>query len=344
MYYIIEDYIDPYYNLATEEHLFRNSDKEIIRLWRNNNTIVVGRNQNTLSEINYEYVIQNNINVVRRLTGGGAVYHDLGNLNYTFIEQYRDGMNSDQMFRKFTAPIIEALNSIGVNAKLEGRNDLLIDGKKFSGNAIAIYNGRVLQHGTLLFESSINRIGDALRNRPEKFSDKAVKSNKSRVTNIKEHILKNLGNNKYPQLANLKEEEINVLWFKNFLKEWFKKSFDNFKEYNLLPSDSAEIERLYNDKYSTREWNFGSSPKYTFNNSAKFPGGIVELYLTVTNGIISELNIFGDYFFTSPTEEFIRQIIGTPHTYKALEKKISTIDIGAYFYKIEKEEILNLFF
>jgi len=222
---------DPYWNLAAEEYLLKEFKQPVFRLWRNDNAIIVGCNQNTLAEIDAQFVKEHNIKVVRRLTGGGAVFHDLGNLNYTFIEprryatdecsasersddtrnelkkrcdenqsesenEKRNGNcttrfeNPAEMFKRFTSPIIKALNNIGVPAYLQGRNDLLIDGRKFSGNAVCIWHNRVLQHGTLLFASNVADLSGALKARPEKFIGKSVASNSQRVTNISEHLNK----------------------------------------------------------------------------------------------------------------------------------------------------------
>ncbi len=345
MLYISDNCIDPYFNLAEEEYLLKSFKEPIFRLWQNHNAIIVGKNQNTISEIDCNYVKENNIAVVRRLSGGGAVYHDVGNLNYTFIENLQTQEESSAMFARFTAPIIDALNSLGVRAYLEGRNDLLIDGRKFSGNAVAISQGRVLQHGTLLFESNISALAAALKTNPQKFADKAVKSNVSRVTNIKEHLNKErIAENKATNGKMIEEEDINVLWFKNYLGDWVCAHNKDIVQYTLTEDDIKAIKKLAEEKYSTQEWNYGISPKYTFSNNGRFAGGRVEVYFTVNKGVIENLKICGDYFFTLPTEEFCGAIIGTPHTRKALEQKISTLNTGAYFNNICADEIINLFF
>ena len=231
MIYISDNYTDPYFNLAEEEYLFYHFKEPIFRLWQNDNAIIVGKNQNTLSEINYDYVKENNIKVVRRLTGGGAVYHDLGNLNYTFIEHYSKKESVEDMFERFTRPIIDALNSLGVKAYLEGRNDLMIDGKKFSGNAVAIEKGRILQHGTLLFESNFDILSNALLSKPEKFQDKAVKSNIKRVTNIREHL-------------NQSKDTRDIGWFKDFLGNWVCTHIEGIKQYTLTEEDVKNIEKI----------------------------------------------------------------------------------------------------
>ena len=345
MLYITDNNTDPYWNLAAEEYLLKNFTQPIFRLWRNSSSIIIGQYQNAVAEIDMDYVKSNDIKVVRRLTGGGAVFHDLGNLNFTFIEPHTKSEEANAMFRRFTAPILEALNKLGVKAYLEGRNDLLIDGRKFSGNAMCISNGRVLQHGTLLFSASMNNLGAALKSRPEKFIGKAVQSNVSRVTNISEHL---------PQPMSIEE-------FQQYLGEYIcanynigincdlSKKNDEYSDreivlYSYTPADLEAIEKLKNEKYATARWNFGHSPAYSSNIVKKFPGGLLEFNFTVKKGTIEELEIFGDYFFTSPTEEFANYMKGTAHTHEAISKKIATIDTASYFNGISKNELLEMFF
>jgi lipoate-protein ligase A len=187
-YIVVNNNVEPYFNLALEEYLLKEFDNNCFMLWRNEPCIVVGRNQNTITEINSEYVKKHRIKVVRRLSGGGAVFHDLGNLNFTFI--IKDAQNSFYNFHKFTAPIIEALDTLGVKAELSGRNDLTITntGQKFSGNAQYRYKGKLLHHGTILFNATINDMTASLKVNPGKLDSKGVKSVSSRVTNIQNHL------------------------------------------------------------------------------------------------------------------------------------------------------------
>ena len=183
---IKDSHTDPYFNIAADEYALKYLEDDCFMLWRNEPSIIVGKHQNTLAEINVDYVMKNNIKVVRRISGGGAVFHDLGNLNFTFVKNAGEDAQGD--FRKFTQPILDVLQSMGINAKFEGRNDLTIDGKKFSGNAESIWKNRVLHHGTLLFSAVMTDLSAALKVNPLKFQDKAVKSVRSRVTNISEHL------------------------------------------------------------------------------------------------------------------------------------------------------------
>lgn len=333
MLYINDTCTDPYWNLAAEEYLLKSIDEPVFRLWRNSNSIIIGHYQNALAEINTTYVKENGIKVVRRLTGGGAVFHDLGNLNFTFIEERKPGEDTSAMFRRFTAPIIEALNSIGIRAYIEGRNDLLIDGKKFSGNAICIHKNRILQHGTLLFEASMDKLGAALKSRPEKFIGKAVQSNRSRVTNIKEHLPDD-------NLYGISD----ISSFEAYLGNFICSRYPHIQKYAFKEEEKSAIEELCREKYSQENWNFGTSPSYSFTRTAKFPGGLVEIFMNVEKGKISDLKIMGDYFFTLPTEEFCRKMIGIPHTIGAISATLQKINITSYFNNISSKELMEMFF
>ena len=336
MLYISHPCTDPYWNLAAEEYLLKEFQQPIFRLWRNQNAIIVGRYQNTLAEVDINYVKENSIKVVRRLTGGGAVFHDLGNLNFTFIEARIPGEDASAMFRRFTQPIIEVLNNIGIKAYLEGRNDLLIDGRKFSGNAVCIHNNRILQHGTLLFNASMGNLAAALKSRPEKFIGKAVQSNRSRVTNISEHLPDEFPADVTPIT------DIASFW--SYLEQNICSRHPEIKPYTLTEADIKAIDTLCQEKYSQESWNFGSSPAYSFSKTAKLTGGIVELFMNVSKGTITELKIMGDYFFTLPTEEFCQKLIGTPHTIEAISNVLEGIPTASYFNNISVEELVGMFF
>ena len=329
MYFVIDKLTDPQWNLAAEEYLFKHLNEPVFRLWQNENAVIVGHHQNALAEINIDYVSQNGIKVVRRLTGGGAVFHDLGNVNFTFIDNRIDNEDTSSMFARFTKPIIEALEGLGVKAYLEGRNDLLIDGRKFSGNAVAVYKNRVLQHGTLLFASSMADLSQALASRPEKFTGKSVQSNRSRVTNISEH------------LAQPMSVESFIDYMDNFIRNNRAK---DYKLYSYSSKDLFEISKLKAEKYSKEWWNFGQSPKYQFSKVEKFNGGLLEVYLNVEKGVISEIKIFGDYFFTKETAEIENLLVGTMHNYESVKSALLDIEISDYFSNISKEEFISILF
>ena len=337
MLYINDSCTDPHWTLAAEEYLLKNFTQPVFRLWRNESSIIIGHYQNAYAEMDMDYVRRNNIKVVRRLTGGGAVFHDLGNLNFTFVEARKSGEDASAMFRRFTAPILEALNNIGVKAYLEGRNDLLIEGKKFSGNAVCIHRKRTLQHGTILYSASMNTLGAALKSRPEKFIGKAVQSNRSRVTNICEHLLPD----RFPKGVQIND----IQGFRAYLEEFICSRYPDIRPYSYTEEDMSAIGKLLEEKYSKDEWNIGSSPSYSFQKVAKLPGGLVEFYMSVSKGVIEKLEIRGDYFFTLPTEEFCSRISGCTHTPDAVAERLAGIgDIGAYFNNISAQELLGLFF
>lgn len=326
----IDKTTDPYLNLATEEYLLEKFDEPVFRLWRNAPSVIVGRHQNTSAEINSDFIRENRIPVVRRLSGGGAVFHDLGNVNYTFIDRKAEGEDTSAMFARFTAPIIESLRRIGVEAALHGRNDLVIDGRKFSGNAIAVHRGRVLQHGTLLFSSSISNLSGALNTRPEKFIGKGVKSNVARVTNISEHLPSGLRKSLSPE------------GFIDFLYGSIKGIVNDLHHGTLTEEDIAKIEKLAAEKYRTDEWNYGESPRYSYSGIEKLPCGLIEVYLNVEKGIIKECSIKGDYFSTSPTEELEWALTGLPHRYKELSQELKKIPLNEYISGIDSESFLKI--
>jgi len=239
--------LEPYFNQAAEEYFLKNTKDDVFMLWRNNNAIIVGKHQNTLAEINVNHVEHRGIKVVRRLTGGGAVFHDLGNINYTFIMGYgQEGAKVD--FKKYNQPIIDVLSGLGVNAHFSGRNDILIGDQKFSGNAELIYHQkqRVLHHGTLLYASEIQDISDALNVNPLKFEGKSRKSVRSRVTNISSHL----------------KEDITLEQFRQQVMNHITDIYPDAIPYQLTAKDTAAIQKLADEKYSSWSWNYGHSPKY----------------------------------------------------------------------------------
>ncbi|HIZ86014.1 MAG TPA: lipoate--protein ligase [Candidatus Coprenecus stercoravium] len=323
----IDTATDPFWNLAAEEYLLTKVDRPVFRLWRNAPSVIVGRYQNALAEINSDYVRTHGIPVVRRLTGGGAVFHDLGNVNYTFIDRKVPGEDTAAMFRRFTAPVIDALRGLGVDASLQGRNDLVIDGRKFSGNAVCVHGDRVLQHGTLLFSASVADLSGALNTRPEKFIGKSVQSNRSRVTNISDHL-------PIPML---------VTEFISYMQARMAGSTGT-EVRSYTTEEKAEIDSLRQSKYSTWQWNFGSSPRYGLNQIRKFQSGLIEISADVCGGIIRTCSIRGDYFFTRPTEEVEQALAGVPHTHTAVLSALSALPLSDYFGPISADELTSLFF
>ena len=318
---------DAYVNIASEEFLMKNySNQDIFLLYVNAPSIIVGKFQNTLAEINLDYVKENNIKVVRRMSGGGAVYHDLGNLNFSFHVPHKDQDFMD--FSQFTKPVVDMLNEMGVDAELVGRNDLLVDGKKFSGNAKLSRHGKIVQHGTILIKSEMEILASALKVNPLKFVDKATKSTRSRVTNLIHYLPKGT------------TTEI----FKKLLIEFILKENENAKIHSFTDDEMKEINKLVEEKYSTWDWNFGFSPNYNFQRAIKVPAGFIEAHIEVERGgNMKKVKIFGDFFASKPIEEFEDYLIGQNHDIDFLEEYLSKIDLTPYFGKVSVEEILPLF-
>ncbi|MCC5916735.1 MAG: lipoate--protein ligase [Cryomorphaceae bacterium] len=318
---------DPYFNIATDEFIFKHIDEDVFMLWQNDNAIIVGKHQNALAEINVEYVKKKGIHVVRRLSGGGAVYHDMGNLNFSFTHT---GTDSSKMvdFRKYTQPIIDVLQSLGVEATFEGRNDLMIKGKKFSGNAEHVIGKKVLHHGTLLFSSEMRDISGALKINPLKYKDRAIKSVPKRVTNIVDHL----------------GTPITLENFREKIMEHVLSRFENAKMYSFTENDLQRIQKIRDEKYATWDWNFGYSPKYDFSQGVRTKGGTIEVHLNADRGIITAVKILGDYFHLRPVEDFESQLVGCPHEENALREKLRKIEPEKYFKDIGVDDLLTTFF
>lgn len=323
MFYLESPSRDPYFNLALEEYVFERMDKSksYFMLWQNDNTIVVGKYQNTAEEIDQAYVDAHGIRVARRLSGGGAVYHDKGNLNFTFIVDQADapGLN----FKIFVEPVIRALARFGVHAAFTGRNDLTIDGMKFSGNAQYARRGRLLHHGCIMLDSNLTSVADALRVKEAKFDSKAVKSVRSRVTTINAHA---------PAPISMED-------FKGALKECAMASGE-LEPCTLTEEDLAAIRKLRDEKYATWAWNYGCSPAYDMRREMKFPAGLVTAHLSAEGGKIKAVRFYGD-FFGGELGELEGAMVGLPldgHLTEALE----ALRVGDYMSGITAEELSRL--
>ena len=282
MYFIDNKGItDPRINLAIEEYALNTMDVEkdsFLLFYINQPSIIIGRNQNTIEEINTDFVEKNGIIPVRRLSGGGAVYHDLGNLNFSFLT--KDDGESFRNFKKFTQPVVDALGKMGVNAELSGRNDILAEGKKISGNAQFSTRGRMFSHGTLMFDTEIDAVVSALKVSKDKIESKGIKSIRSRVTNISE----------------LLKDPMTIEQFRSEILTSIFGGEENIQYWELTEKDWENIHKLSEERYQQWDWNYGKSPKFNMKHSHRFPTGSVDVRLEVNKGIIEEVKIYGDFF------------------------------------------------
>ncbi|MGG1676640.1 lipoate--protein ligase [Neobacillus sp. NRS-1170] len=319
---------DPRINLAIEEYALKNLDinETYLLFYINEPSIIIGKNQNTIEEINTEYVEGNGIHVVRRLSGGGAVYHDLGNLNFSFIT--KDDGESFHNFRKFTEPVIKALQKLGVNAELSGRNDIEVQGRKISGNAQFSTKGRMFSHGTLLFDSEMDHVVSALKVKKDKIESKGIKSVRSRVANISEYLT----------------EKITIEEFRSLILKYIFEGKGEISEYVLTVEDWEKIHQLSRERYQNWEWNYGKSPKFNLQHSHRFPVGSIDVRLEVNKGTIENCKIYGDFFGVGDVSELENKLKGVRYEKGEIDKVLIDIDTTYYFGKISKDEFINLIY
>lgn len=313
------------FNMAAEEYMMKHFNDDIFMLWRAKRSVLIGKNQNSLAEINYDYVKNHNIDVVRRLSGGGTVFCDLGNTNFAFIVSDQESFSD---FRKFTKPILEVLQNLNVNAEFSGRNDLTIDGMKFSGNAQYKHHDRLLHHGTLLFSSDLGDLTKAINPPKIKYESKGISSVKSRVTNISAHL----------------DEDIDIIEFRRLINEHIHNTVPEAEFYEFTDDDIRNIKKIEEERFLTWDWNYGQSPKYQAYQSNKFPGGIVEVFYETKKGIFSGIKFYGDFFSRYDVKDVEEALNGTLHTEDSIMEVISSFNLDDYFKNITAEQIKSLFF
>ena len=322
---------DPRTNIALETYLVENrlTDQPLLLFYINEPSIIIGRNQNTVEEVNQHYVEEHGIHVVRRMSGGGAVYHDLGNFSYCFIQE-EHGPARD--FSVFTRPVIEALHQMGVaGAKLEGRNDLLIDGKKFSGNAMYIRNGRMTAHGTILYDADLDAVTAALKPRADKIESKGIKSVRSRVTNIRPYVA-----DAYQHL-NTREFRDHLL-----LRIFGVNSRADVPEYTLSADDWAQVAAIRAERFANWDWNYGRSPAFTSERYHKYPQGAVDFRFNVEQGgNIKEIKIYGDFFGVGDIADVEQRLTGIPYRRDAIAAAFADIDTALYFGGIAAKDLID---
>ncbi len=320
------DTTDAAWNLAAEQTVFDCLPRaySYFMLWQNRSAVIIGKYQNALAEIDRSFVEENGIQVVRRLSGGGAVYHDLGNLNFTFVTDAGDAETLD--LRAFCRPVLRTLEKMGVHAELNGRNDMTIAGKKFSGNSQYLRGGRIMHHGTILFDSKLDTVERALRVDPDKIRAKGTASVRSRVTNVRPYL----------------REDVTLAEFRALLKE-------NILNENpggpraFTDAELAHIETLRRERYASWEWNFGASPPCTLLKKRRFEGcGTVEARLDVEHGVIRELHFLGDFFSAEGPEPLAALLTGKKPERAELAAATADVDVSRFIHGLSRDMLLAL--
>jgi len=320
---------DPRINLAIEEFVLRNMDIEkddFLLFYINQPSIIIGKNQNTIEEINTDYVEDNGIIVVRRLSGGGAVYHDLNNLNFSFLT--KDDGNSFHNYKKFTQPVVDALKKLGVDAELSGRNDILAEGKKVSGNAQYSTRGRMFSHGTLLFKTDVDAVASSLKVKKDKIESKGIKSVRSRVGNISDFL----------------KEPMTIEEFRMEILNSIFGGEEHIQYYELTEEDWKKIHEISESRYQQWEWNYGKSPRFNIQKTHRFPSGGIDIRLEVNKGIIEEIKIFGDFFGVGDVADIEKLLVGVKYDRPSIAKALEAIDTTHYFGAVTKEDFLKLIY
>ena len=315
---------DPFFNQAFEDYVFRTfREDEVLLLWRNRPAVVVGCYQNICREVHVRALLEQNIPVVRRMSGGGTVYHDLGNLNYSFITDEEAG---SLRLERFTAPVVDALASLGLQAEASGRNDILVEGRKVSGTAQRVYKTRILHHGTLLFDSDPDMVAGALNVDPEKFRSKGRKSVRSRIGNIRSFL----------------KQDMTLQDFWAHLRVSLGKT--DVAPEQLTAEELAQVQRLKEEKYDTWEWTYGRSPRYNYTGKRRWPGGNLEVYAEIHEGKAEQIRFYGDFMAAASMDAVTAALTGCQFRPEAFGKVLDGFDLPVYFGGITKDEILQTIF
>lgn len=312
---------DPYLNLAIEEYLFLHTDEPVFMLWQNAPSVIIGKYQNAFAEVRCAFAEQQGIRIARRITGGGAVYHDLGNVNYSFISPNEESRSLDFAF--FASPILDFLASYGIDAHLSGRNDLEVDGKKISGNAQHKFGGRLLHHGTLLFDTDLNALETFLTPHREKLETRAIRSVGSRVTNLKEFF----------------STDITTEQFISLLSKFVE---TRYGAKIIQPPVSSEIDAL-NARNASREWIYPEGKllsHYLDTRSRRYPFGSVEILLTMRNDTIEKIAVTGDFFGVRPIEE-LEEVLCKARI-SELQSHLASYNVSDYIFGMTEKDLLDL--
>lgn len=314
---------DPYFNLAAEEYYFKNSSDDMLFLYVNTPAIVIGKHQNAMAEINYNFVKENQVKVVRRISGGGAVYHDLGNLNFSFHKAVDDP--SKISFKTFNKPIVEVLNSMNIPAEISNRNDIKVNGFKVSGHAEHVFRKRILSHGTLLFNSKKEDLSKALKSKENQFVGKAIKSVRSKIANITDFL----------------KDEVSLTNFTQKIISFFETQMDAVVV-TIQPDEQEQIANLVAEKYQTWKWNFGYSPKFTYSNEIEIDLNILNCELEVIKGTITKVKLAGTWKDEKTLNIIANELSGLHHNEKSIANALQNSAIALAHDQIQK--IITLFF
>ena len=314
---------DAAFNLALEELIASRIDEDIFMLWRNRSAVIVGRNQNTAAEVDSSYAKEKQIQIVRRMTGGGAVYHDLGNINYTICASGRQ--LEDTAFSRNAACVVDALHGMGVAAEFSGRNDIIVDGKKISGSAKTVLSSRTLFHGTLLFDTDLSVLTRVLTPDPDKIRAKGIKSVRSRVGNLREY---------FPEMD--VEDFITA-----FTNEVISRNNAVLEDIPIELKQEAEL--LANEKYRTWQWNYGTAVSYSFSKKRRFDFGSVQLNFNVKDNCIADLAVCGDFFGSRSIADFCALLEGSPIEPEQLADKLKALPIETFISGASAEDMISLF-
>lgn len=321
-----EGVTNPRLNLALEEYIVRHfsTENDYLLFYINSPSIIIGKNQITIEEVNQEYIDNHDIHVVRRVSGGGAVYHDLGNLNFSFITNH--DVKQLHNFKKFTEPVITVLQDLGLDADLIGRNDILVEDKKISGTAQFSTGKRMISHGTLLYDTNLGEVVNALNVKPSKLESKGHKSVRSRVANISEFL----------------KDQLTIEEFRELLLKGLYSEANAFETYQLSEEEWEAVRQLKAEKYDTWDWNYGRAPKFNIQHDKRFPVGDIDVRIFVEKGRIREANIFGDFFGRDAVTEIEDLLIDVPYDKLSISDALKDVEIQNYFGALEKEELVNL--
>ena len=326
MRYLRNPHTNPYYNMAFDEFCLESLpiDEPVFYLWQNRPAVIVGYNQEVNTEVNLEYLKANDIALVRRVTGGGAVYHDLGNLNYTIVGRSED---LERDYPEYASLMMKALQTLGIPATLSGRNDILVKGKKISGFAKRVSRNRLMVHGTLMYDVDLDKLTQVLNPSATKLQSKGIASVRSRVANLREYL---------PEIADIQT-------FSQRLEEILSCNYKD-AEYKLSENDLAHIQKLTDEKFATWEWNYGHSPKATLTHSARLACGTVEVYLTLKENRIASCRFGGDFLGNLPASEVEKALQGVVYEADAIRECLSRMEISHYFDGAAADDLVKLMF